>query len=153
MESSLLLLTTPISPPGPDWNPGEPAPTPGFCGGGEFGALRVGSGGTLGSTRARIRTREERLKFAVLRHGILVFFTKVASLNENLDTRRKAAILQLVEADGSRVLLASKHELELFLPLGLKTPGRQGRQHKNGHDGQRDQQGGHRVATLSVLTP
>jgi hypothetical protein len=75
------------------------------------------------------------------------------SLDENIDARRKAAVLELVKTYRSSVLLASENKLQLFLALRLKAPGWEGGRHQDQHHGQRDQQGGHRVATFSVLTP
>jgi hypothetical protein len=93
------------------------------------------------------------LELAILRHRILVFFAEIASLNQNVDARRKAPVLELVKADGSRVLLASEHQLQFLLPLCLKPPGGERSRHQDGHHAKRDEQSCHRVAAISVLTP
>src|SRR5262245_53027971 len=61
---------------------------------------------TLRTSGTRVGAGVERLKLAVLRHGVLVFLAKVASLDENLDTWRKGPILELIQANGPRVLLS-----------------------------------------------
>jgi hypothetical protein len=118
-----------------------------------IGTLFRASRSTCRTPRTWVRASKEWLKLAVLRHGILVFLAEVTSLDEHLDARRKGPILELVEANGSRVLLAPEFELQLFLALRLKAPCRKGRGHQDRHHGKRDQQSGHRVAAISVLTP
>jgi hypothetical protein len=95
-------------------------------------------------------------EFPVLRHWILVFLAQEPLLHKQINTGRQdhAALpllphLEPVERDRARVLLAAPHQLSFLLPTGLLTPDRHRDRHQDRHDGQRHEQGRHRVTPLA----
>src|SRR5690606_4545208 len=83
---------------------------------------------------------------------ILVLAAQVAFLDQEVDAGRMGARdAPLVERDRMRVLLQT--EQQLFFTLALRLLGPHGHRdaQQQHHDGDGDQQGGHRVASL-VLT-
>ena len=96
----------------------------------------------------------QRLELAVLGHRVLVFFSEIFLLDEDVEVRRAGARphLHLPEADRANVLFAAKNQLGFLLALSLVPPGGKQRSHEHRHHGKADQQRRHGVTPLSVLT-
>ena len=61
--------------------------------------------------------------------------------------------LPLIEHDGPRVLLAAEDQLGLALALRRVVPHRERHRQHETHDGENDEQSGHREALLSARSP
>jgi hypothetical protein len=95
-----------------------------------------------------------QLELSILGHRVFVLLSEKPSRHEDVDARREEGrilgVLEFEERDSPRILLAAKDELGLFLSLRFVTPhGHRDRQ-QDGHDGQRDEQGGHRVSPFAA---
>jgi hypothetical protein len=97
-----------------------------------------------------------QLELATFGHRVLVLLTKEPALDEGVDTGRERVwdvrVLVPEERNRPRVLLSAKDELGFFLAAGLVPPDRHRDREQNSHDGERDQQGRHRVSAFRVLT-
>ena len=102
-----------------------------------------------------LTTDANHLELAALRHRVLVLLAQEPTLDERVDARREGIgdvrVLGSKEGDGAGVLLAAEDELGFFLPLRLVPPDRHRHRHQNRHDGERDEQGRHRVPALPLV--
>ncbi len=103
----------------------------------------------------RAHCRHER-KFPILCHGVLVLLAKIAAFDQCFNAGRidvpGLLILPTVEGDSAGVLFAPEHELGFLLSTRFLTPDRHRDRHQDGHNGQRYQQGRHRVTPLAART-
>ena len=74
-------------------------------------------------------------------------------MNEDVKAGRidAGAGTPLKQADGAGVLFTAEDQLGFFLALRHLLPRRHGRRREHRHDGQRDEQGGHRIPGFVAL--
>lgn len=101
-----------------------------------------------------VRTCEERLELAILRHRILELLAQVSALNEHVDVgRQRPGVFPRKQGDSARVLFSAEHELGFPLAACLEAPHRKHRAHDHGHHREADEQRSHRISPFSALTP
>jgi len=92
------------------------------------------------------------LEFAVRAHRVFVLLPKISPVYEHVEARwkgvRHVGVLESVQGDRPRVLLAAEDKLGLLFASGLMPPDRHRDREQNGHNGQRNQQGSHCVSLL-----
>lgn len=80
-------------------------------------------------------------------HGVEILLSQEALLDQVLDVgRRRTRELPLIQGQRVGVLLEAEQQFLLALPLLLLTPHGHGDGHQDQHDGDPDEQDGHRVA-------
>ena len=115
--------------------------------------VRRPSGGAETGELGQLGLQDEP-ELAADSHRIAVGAAQKPALDKGLDSGWVGAGgLPLVEHDGPRVLLAAEDQLGLALALRRVVPHRERHRQHEAHDGENDEQSGHREALLSAQSP
>jgi hypothetical protein len=100
-----------------------------------------------GRTRLLLRLRERHEVF--VRHWIFVLLAQEFLFDQHVDAWRiRVRELLLKHPDGVRDLFTSEDKLFFLFALHHLLPGRHRHRHHDGHDGNADEQGRHRIACI-----